>query len=161
MPHYIDNKKFYQEIKNYHDKKKKNKNEIMSNYLGQSFLDIARNFSLKRKFSGYPFVEDMVSDAVFDCVKYGHKFDPYHYKNPFAYFTKICLYAFFRRIYKEKTQLYTKYKALDKSEVFRQLHQQFDLDDQTIIDDIGYSESARENMNEFIRDFEVKLLKKE
>lgn len=46
-----------------------------------------------------------------NCVLYVDNFDPAISQNPFSYFTTITFYAFLRRIYKEKKQLYTKYKA--------------------------------------------------
>jgi hypothetical protein len=158
---YIDNNKMLGEITKYVEVHKNNEAEKkplpqLNDYLGKCFLDIATNLALKYNFASYKFKDEMISDGYFDCVRYAHKFDNTKTKNPFAYFTQICWYAFIRKIQKEKKALYIKYKAIDNSEIFGQLHSQSDPDDKMIIDDIGYSEGARENMQNFIRDYEKK-----
>jgi hypothetical protein len=47
----------------------------------------------------------MISDGYTDCVKYVLNFNPDVTKNPFAYFTQICYWAFVRRIKQEKRNL--------------------------------------------------------
>jgi len=74
---------------------------------------IAEGLSHKPGFINYPFRDDMVGDAIENCVRYAHNFDSDKYSNPFAYFTQICYYAFIRRIGKEKKQLYVKMKAIE------------------------------------------------
>lgn len=159
MPSYINNKEFYKAIKEYHDAHKENKKTRIPNRVGECFLQIAKNLSKKASFSGYPFVEEMISDAVFDCVRYADKFDPDRFNNPFAYFTQICWNAFIRRIKKEKKHLYSTYKYINQSEIFGLLQQSSDADESRMLQDIGYSESARENMDRFVQDFEDKLEK--
>jgi hypothetical protein len=55
----------------------------------------------------------MVADAVENCILYVDNFDPAKSKNPFAYFSQICYYAFLRRIKREKKELYVKYKSTE------------------------------------------------
>jgi DNA-directed RNA polymerase specialized sigma24 family protein len=74
---------------------------------------IATRLGTKWKFSGYTYREEMVSDALENCVVAVHNFDPEKSKNPFAYFTQIIYYAFLRRIEKEKKQTFVKYKSLE------------------------------------------------
>lgn len=159
---YVDNKKFLIEIVKYvelYNLRQKENKELpqLNDYLGECFLKIATNLSLKSNFGSYRFREEMISDGYFDCIRYAHKFDKDKTKNPFAYFTQICWYAFIRKIQKEKKALYTKFKAIDNSELFGLLSTSMDADDLNIINDIGYSEAARDNMQHFIKDYEDKM----
>ena len=61
-------------------------------------------------------------DAVENSILYLYNFDPDYVnpktgkkKNPFAYFTQICYYAFLRRIGKEKKQVEIADKILEKT----------------------------------------------
>lgn len=49
-----------------------------------------------------------------NCFMYINNFDPDKYTNPFAYFTQIIMFAFIRRIQKEKKQLYIKHKITEQ-----------------------------------------------
>lgn len=83
------------------------------NYIGECFLKIANNLSKRPNFCMYTYRDEMVSDAIENCIMYFENFDPAKSSNPFAYFTQICWYAFVRRIAKEKKQQYVKYKATE------------------------------------------------
>jgi hypothetical protein len=85
----------------------------VSEYLGKCFLLISRGLATKRNFAGYLFIEDMVMDAVENCVNVVLSFNPDKYDNPHAYFTLICWRAFLRRIEKEKKALYSKHKVTE------------------------------------------------
>lgn len=156
---YVDNQKFLEEMVKYIDEfnatgaDPKNRPKI-SRYLGKCFDDIARNLANKYNFARYPFKEEMISDGIFDCIRYLHKFDPNKTKNPFAYFTQICYYAFIRKIESEKEYLYKKYKVSIHSEIFGLLNDNQGVYDDSTIDDLGSSESTKENMYSFIDDFE-------
>jgi len=118
--HYIDNENFYKEISAWkHDVKEAqnagDKNPPITNYIGECFMSIAENLSKKGNFIKYPFRDDMVSDAIENCVMYAHNFDPDKSKNPFSYFTQITYFAFLRRIEKEKKQMYIKYKLMEQN----------------------------------------------
>lgn len=82
-------------------------------YVAECFMKIAENLSHKPNFLSYTFRDEMVADAIENCVMYVDNFDPSKSSNPFAYFTQIVYYAFLRRIQKEKKQLYVKYKATE------------------------------------------------
>lgn len=86
-----------------------------SNYIGECIWLIANRLSTNRNFIGYTYREEMIGDAIENCLRYLHNFDPDKSKNPFAYFTTIMYYAFLRRIDKEKKQSYIKYKAMENS----------------------------------------------
>jgi len=70
---------------------------------------------MRPNFSNYIYRQDMVMDAVENCVIYCHRFDPEKSKNPFSYFTQVCWYAFIRRIGKEKRQIEICDKIISKS----------------------------------------------
>ena len=84
-------------------------------YIGKCFLDIAEHLSKRPNFSNYIYRQDMVSDAVENCVIYAANFDPAKSNNPFSYFTQVCWYAFIRRIGKEKRQIEICDKIISKS----------------------------------------------
>ena len=119
--HYVDNGKLLAELIAY--RKEVNAADInnippIPEYVGDCLLQIARRFSNKPNFAGYSYKEDMISDAVENCLTYLHNFDPAKSSNPFAYFTQIIYYAFLRRIEREKKQVYIKYKyAIHKTQL--------------------------------------------
>jgi len=113
--HYVDNVKFYDSLVEY----KKTVNEAkelgltqprIPNYIGDCFLKIATHLSFNTKFVNYPFKDSMISDGYTDCVRYVLNYNPDFSggrteKNPFAYFTQLCYWAFVRRIKQEKRVL--------------------------------------------------------
>lgn len=127
----------------------------ISRYIGECILAIANRLSHKPNFIGYGHREEMVSDAIENCFQYLHNFNPEKSSNPFAYFTQICTFAFIRRIQKEKTQLYTKYKmieainVLNSGSIERQGHDTASYDES-----IKSSEWSQEYMYEFINKYE-------
>jgi hypothetical protein len=117
--HYIDNVKFLKEILEYKKTVRKAEKEGLdkpgvNNYIGQCFLDIAENLAKKPNFANYHFKDEMISDAVENCIMYTNNFNPKKSKNPFAFFTQIIFFAFLRRIQKEKKQLYIKMKQFEE-----------------------------------------------
>ena len=119
--HYIDNSKFYEEIKKW-------KEEVVecqesgesippvTDYIGECFLKIAEHLSYRPNFINYPYREEMISDGIENCLTYAHNFDPEKSKNPFSYYTQIIYYAFLRRIEREKKQSYIKYKIAEMND---------------------------------------------
>ena len=114
--HYVNNADFLASLIDY---KKRCKEAAQSdkedppipNYVGECFLKIAEHLSRKPNFVSYSFRDEMIADGIENCIQYFRNFDETKSKNPFAYFTQIIYFAFFRRITKEKKQLYVKYKA--------------------------------------------------
>lgn len=156
--HYIDNKKFLEALMDYQKavrKAKRNKKEKppIPNYIGECFMKIAEHLSYKPNFMNYSFREEMVGDAVENCLMYFENFDPNKTKNPFAYFTQIVFYAFLRRIAKENKNQYIKYKVLENSVLFD--------------NDLAFDEEnglkpfeIYANISEFTNNFEKKQKKK-
>ena len=120
--HYINNVKFFEEIKEW--KKTINEAEAcgekkppITNYIGECFLKISEQLATKPNFAHYHYREEMICDAIENCVVYAANFDPEKSSNPFSYFTQIIYYAFLRRIEKEKKQSFIKYKCLQMKDM--------------------------------------------
>ena len=117
---FIDNKEFYAAFVDFHAKcvsaqENGEPRPQVPRYIGKCFLDIAEHLSMRPNFSNYMYRQDMVMDAVENCVVYCHRFDPSKSKNPFSYFTQVCWYAFIRRISKEKKQIEICDKIISRS----------------------------------------------
>ena len=123
--HYVNNKEFSQAVVDYctvlNQAKKDNKSlPVVPNYLAECFLKIAEGLSHKSNFIRYTYREEMVMDAVENCLK---AIGNYNLEaatrtgnpNGFAYFTQISWYAFLRRIAKEKKQQDIKLKYMTSS----------------------------------------------
>jgi hypothetical protein len=113
---YVDNSVLYQELVEY--KKKKNdaensgkKKPKLPDYVGDAILKIANRLSFRPNFANYTYREEMVSDAVLNCVTYIDNFDPDISKSPFGYLTQICWFSFVRIINKEKKEKYIQFKV--------------------------------------------------
>ena len=92
--HYVDNKKFLEEMKKYRKKvlsarNRNRKDPPISDYIGECFLKIANHLSYRPNFINYTYKEDMISDGIENCLTYVANFDPEKSNNPFAYFTQI------------------------------------------------------------------------
>ena len=117
---FIDNKEMYAAFVDYRAKVDVAKEAgepkpRVPKYIGKCFLDIAEHLSMRPNFSNYIYRQDMVMDAVENCLVYAANFDPTKSKNPFSYFTQVCWYAFIRRIGKEKRQIEICDKIISKS----------------------------------------------
>jgi len=125
--HYVNNAEFSQAVVDYvttvrESKEQKSKHPIVPDYIASCFLRIAEGLSHKSNFIRYTYREEMVMDAVENCLK---AIENYNLEaatrtgkpNAFAYFTQITWYAFLRRIAKEKKQQDIKIKYLTKSGV--------------------------------------------
>jgi len=113
-PHYVNNAQFSQAVVDYcTESQLAKKNELpaptIPDYIAQCFLKICEGLSHKANFVRYTYREEMVMDAVENCLK---AIENYNIEaatrtgkpNAFAYFTQISWFAFLRRIEKEKKQ---------------------------------------------------------
>lgn len=158
--HYIDNKKFYEVLKEYiFEKRRADSNgeepPKIPEYVGFCLLEIAKNFANKYRFSNYSYKDEMISDAVLNNVLYLDRFDPDRTTNPFSYFTQATYFMFKQRDDKEKKQQYIKYKSMERAEVFHELSVRKEAGD---VSDYGesffYSDYSRDVVTDFIRDYE-------
>ena len=123
--HYVNNAEFSQAVVDYVtivNECQESNTEIpkVPDYIAQCFLRISEGLSHKSNFIRYTYREEMVMDAVENCLKailnYNLEAATRTGKpNAFAYFTQITWYAFLRRIAKEKKQQDIKMKYLTKS----------------------------------------------
>ncbi len=132
--HYIDNKLFLQEITKYRNlvqahKAKEDDGTLkprVPNYLGECFVKIANHLAYKSNFINYTYRDEMILDAIENCITYIDNFDPAKSSNPFAYFTQITYYAFIRRIQREKKQQDTKRRYIRNLDIHEIITQQGD-----------------------------------
>jgi DNA-directed RNA polymerase specialized sigma24 family protein len=140
--HYINNKDFLKEMTAYRTAIRKAKRAgqpkpQIPRYVAECFMKIA-----------YTFRDEMVADAIENCVMYVDNFDPAKSSNPFAYFTQIVYYAFLRRIQKEKKQLYVKYKSTETAGIL----DEYELNENE--DGTFRQFELYENISEFIVNYE-------
>ena len=132
--HYVNNADFSQAVVDYVrsvNEAKDNGKKIpkVTNYIAQCFLRIAEGLSHKSNFIRYTYREEMVMDAVENCLK---AIQNYNIEaatrtgkpNAFAYFTQISWFAFLRRIEKEKKQQDIKMKYMEQSGIENFLDQE-------------------------------------
>lgn len=117
--HYINNKDFLTEMIKYRQsiakaKKAGEKKPQIPRYVAECFMKIAENLSHKPNFLSYTFRDEMVADAIENCVMYVDNFDPSKSGNPFAYFTQITYFAFLRRIQKERSSYMSSTRQLNQ-----------------------------------------------
>ena len=124
-PHYVNNAEFSQAVVDYVEtvqeaKKAEVPLPVVPDYIATCFLRISEGLSHKSNFIRYTYREEMVMDAVENCLK---AIENYNIEaatrtgkpNAFSYFTQISWYAFLRRIAKEKKQQDIKFKYLSQS----------------------------------------------
>ena len=123
--HYVNNADFSHAVVEYvklSEEAKKKKVDVpkVTDYIASCFLKIAEGLSHKSNFIRYTYREEMVMDAVENCLK---AISNYNLEaatrtgkpNAFAYFTQITWFAFLRRIAKEKKQQEIKLKYMTQS----------------------------------------------
>src|SRR5210317_129081 len=123
--HYVNNSDFSTAVVEYVKRVEKARKEdtkipTVPDYIAQCFLRIAEGLSHKANFIRYTYREEMVMDAVENCLK---AIENYNLEaatrtgkpNAFAYFTQISWFAFLRRIEKEKKQQDIKMKYITQS----------------------------------------------
>ena len=147
-PHYVNNAQFSQAVVDYVYEVREAKESgialpIVPDYIAGCFLRIAEGLSHKSNFIRYTYREEMVMDAVENCLK---AIENYNIEaatrtgkpNAFAYFTQISWFAFLRRIAKEKKQQDVKFKFLEQSGI------------EAFLDDAGENEVARSVATHFV-----------
>ena len=155
--HYVDNKKFYDEILKYRarivEAKEQGKEEPrLPEYIGECIWKIANKLSTMPRFVNYSYRDEMISDGIENCIMYFKDYNPEIGQNPFAYFTQIIYYAFLRRIGKEEKNRYIIYKNYQESIVNQgQSNYLVDTDDNHVMPTQIY-----DNISEFMEKFEKK-----
>lgn len=142
-PHYVSNKDLYAAYVEWYkeielaEKEGREEPEIPA-YIVDSMIKICTRLTYKPSFINYTYHQDMISDALYDCIRFARRFKATIDKtscekckvsncasrvnnvgcsresNPFSYITTIAMNAFFRRIDSEKTQSYVKAKLISE-----------------------------------------------
>ena len=135
MANYCDKATFYADICAYQERKKTNPDEPIPEYSANAIMQMAEKTANRPNFIGYSWRQDMVSDAIYTCIKYYDKFDTTHpTQNPFGYFSRSIWFAFLQRIAKEKKQ------SLIRGKILAQLpFDTFDVQDQDLDEDFKNS----------------------
>lgn len=164
--HYVDKEEFYNALVERRIQLDKYKEAIaegleatppkISNKIGECVLKICTNLAKKYNFANLPCKEEMIGDAVEQCIKYIDSFDIYKTKNPFSYFTQTAYYRYLDRIKLEEEETYVKYKALMSSLVLAELSEKDQSADNTehLHDNIVLPDI--EHIADFIKKFEDK-----
>ena len=148
-PHYVNNREFSNCVVEY----VRSMNEAIeaeepvpqvTDYIASCFLKISNGLSHKPNFIRYTYKEEMVMDAVENCLKAigNYNIDAATRTgkpNAFAYFTQICYFAFIRRITKEKRQNDIKWEYIDQMGLdsfieYGEIGEDIDNDTQAYID---------------------------
>lgn len=123
--HYVNNKEFSQAVVEYVERVNEaeaagDEIPVVPDYIATCFLKIAEGLSHKPNFIRYTYREEMVMDAVENCLKaiMNYNIDTATRTgtpNAFAYFTQISYYAFLRRLSKEKRQQDIRVKYIENA----------------------------------------------
>lgn len=156
-PHYVNNAKFSQAVVDYvsslnEAKKTKEPLPKVPDYIAHCFLKICEGLSHKSNFVRYSYREEMVMDAVENCLKAIENYDieaatRTGRPNAFAYFTQISWYAFLRRIEREKRQQDIKMKYIEQSGIENFLHNELG-DEQSASVAQAFVDSLRSKIDE-------------
>lgn len=155
-PHYVNNKEFSTAVVEYCMTVKEWEKEgavgrpMVPDYIAQCFLRIAEGLSHKANFVRYTYREEMVMDAVENCLK---AIENYNIEaatrsglpNAFAYFTQISWYAFLRRIQKEKKQQDIKMKFISEADLSEFMYE--NDGDGSIQDNSPFLDSLRQRID--------------
>jgi DNA-directed RNA polymerase specialized sigma24 family protein len=127
LEHYVNNKDFSQAVIDYSRDCNAKREEgladpMVTDYIAQCLLRICEGLSHKSNFVRYTYREEMVMDAVENCLKAVSNYNADAATrggkpNAFGYFTQIAWFAFLRRIQKEKRQQDIKLKFLAESNI--------------------------------------------
>ena len=169
-PHYVNNKQFSGAVVDYvnsaNEARDKGEEEpVITEYIGSCFLKIAEGLSHKPNFSGYTYREEMVMDAVENCIKAIMNYDVKKatrtgLPNAFAYFTQITYYAFLRRIAKEKKHQDIKELYMEHAGADGFMHSSGYHDAEGIVDRVRFKSQLIRDRDSAIKDFGKTLKKK-
>lgn len=113
---HVNNEELSKELVAYKESERKHGKGkgIATERLGEIFIDLVDNFATKSNFSGYSFLEEMKSRAIYFLLRYSLSFNPKKSNNAFAYCTQIVKNAFIQVIKKENKHIETKKNYIEK-----------------------------------------------
>ena len=162
---YVNNKEFSEAVMDYvllaeEYKQRGEEPPPIPEYIADCFLKISKGLSNKPNFIRYTYKEEMVMDAVENCLTAIKNYNidattrggsP----NAFGYFTMIVWRAFLRRLAKEKRQQDIRKRYLDKSgvESFIDLDESDPNEYDTIVEELKARIEQVKLRDEILRDF--------
>ena len=155
--HYVNKEEFYNEFVIWYAARKLAEDcgddePPIPEEIGRNILLIASHTAKKHNWqSNSHYRQEMISDAVLNCIKYIRNFDVEKSKNPFSYFTQISYYSFLKTIDIEKTQDYVKHKSTLNSQIFQELQNGTLDDEDKVLEDFEYN---LESVEDFISIYE-------
>ena len=174
-PHYINNADFSAAVVSYVQSAQEAKaigkpKPMIPDYVASCFLKLAEGLSHKANFVRYTYREEMVMDAVENCLK---AIENYNLQtatrtgkpNAFAYFTQISWYAFLRRIEKEKKQQDIKLKYLTESGLSLLVQEEIENNEaakqtQAFVDELRERIDAVKQVDDGVKEYAKKERKK-
>lgn len=152
--HYVNNRDFSEAVYDYavevQEAKSKDKPiPQVTDYIAKCFIKIAEGLSHRPNFVRYTYREEMVMDAVENCLR---AIGNYNIKkttrtgkpNAFSYFTQICYFAFIRRILKEKRQQDIKFRFIEKMGI--EDFVQMGMDGEAATETMAYVDTLKERI---------------
>ncbi len=112
---YVDNTKFSEALGRFRVTEQTLRQHEEGSYIGECIMKICQNLSLSKNFIGYTFREEMIEDAIENCIRYVRNYDPDFSKYAFSYFSRIAYFAFIRRIKKEQEVQRVKFTVMSDS----------------------------------------------
>lgn len=114
---YVSNKQLYEYIVEYNVRRKAAEaagkpRPPMPDKVGEAIYLMCTRMGTRFNFRGYSFNDEMVGDAIVDCVNAFYLYDSDRFNNPFGYFSRIAWNAMIRKIFTEKVETYVKHKSL-------------------------------------------------
>lgn len=107
MADYVNNKELYEQFKLYHPLAKaaaeagQERPEIPLK-IAEALMQISTRIMNSYNFCNYSYKAEMISDAILQCFRKVHLFDPERTENPFAYFSQLAWNAAVSRIKEEQ-----------------------------------------------------------
>ncbi len=159
---YVNNRQLYEVLVDFVGKRREaisSEQELprIPNYVGECISLIATRLATKPCFSGYSFIDEMISDGIENCIMYIHNFNPDKSSNPFGYVTLIIHHAFLRRIEKEAKHSYVRHKMMVQGSHLRSMEYGGDFDSDEFESLTG---NNNDTSNSIISNFETKLQEK-
>lgn len=174
--HYVNGREFTKAIEEYVSDYKKLVKECLdrneeprnirlkaSEYIGECILKICTGVSFMPNFRNYSYRDEMVDEAVIQCIKKIHNYDSSKCSstsNAFTYFTQIAYRAAQQVLKKEKKQRTIKYKMITSMDVSEFADHLSDENTETIsvfggiVKDIAYEQLKK--MNVITKEFKTK-----
>lgn len=153
--HYVNNKEFSQAVFDYavearECRKKEKELPKVTDYIAKCFIRIAEGLSHRPNFVRYTYREEMVMDAVENCLRAVGNYNietatRTGKPNAFSYFTQICYFAFIRRITKEKRQQDIKFRFIEKMGI--EDFVQAGMDNETAQETMAYVDTLRQRIS--------------